>query len=400
MISLRKLSVIVVRLITLGLCGLGIWYSWAFARAGYLSDQDTGASVRAAIAVVPDGWPYYLRLAQFDQAGARPLLAKALELNRYDAQADVELALQFEMEGNNTQAEKLLLSAFDVDRTYLPRWSLANFYLRRDNEPEFWHWARSAAAMPSEDVFPLFELCWRVAPDPEKISTILLDGNPETLRQFIKFLLAKGQVNQAGLLSPRLVQTGDKISDRPLIFTVVDDLIAKNDRGPAVAVWRALIQRHWVIADLTEPNNPKFAHEPLPVGFDWALPEETGLHSWPGESGLETEFGGNEPDDATVAEQVLALDPGSYTVTYSYRTAGVAPDTGIKWQVLDAQSGRVLGESADLSSEKTVQFAFQTSVPPDVPFVRLRLHYHRALGTTRIAGSLVIEWVRIEAHRE
>jgi len=387
------------RLIALGLCGLGIWYSWKFAHAGFLSDQDTEASVRAAIVEVPDAWPYYLRLAQFDQVNARPLLSRALELNRYDAQAYVELALQYETEGSYTQAENLLLSGYAIDRTYLPRWSLANFYLRRDNLPEFWRWARSAAAMPSDDISPLFDLCWRVAPDPQKIST-LLNGNPQTLRQFIEFLLAKDQVNQAGQLSTRLIQTGDEISDRPMLLSIINRLIATNDKATALALWHALIERRWVDADLTEPNNARFSRQPLPVSFDWTLPEETGLHSWPGESGLEIELSGEEPEDATLAEQVLPVDPGSYTLAYSYRTTGVAPDTGIHWQIIDAQSGRVLGESADLSSEKTVQSAFQTSVPPDMPFVRLRLHYHRALGTPRIAGRLVIEWVRIEAHRE
>ena len=397
MTYLYKLPFTTIRVLGVGACALGIWQSWTLARAGFLFDQDTEASVRAAIREVPDAWPYYMRLAQFDQPNARSLLTKALELNRYDAQAHIELALQYEADGQYAEAENQLLSAFSIDRTYLPRWSLANFYLRRDNLPAFWQWARSAAAIPPEDISPLFELCWRVSPDPQTISTNLLDGNPETLRQFIEFLLVKGQVNQAGLLAPRLVRTGSEIADRSLILTIVDRLIASNDQAPAVALWHALIVQHWIDADLSAPNNPRFAREPLPVGFDWTIPEETGLHSWPGSSGLETEFSGVQPDEATVADQVLALGPGSYTVTYSYRTADVAPDTGLHWQMIDPSSGLVLAESADLSSEASVKSAFQASIPADTPFVRLRLLYHRALGTPRIKGTLRIEWVRIEA---
>ena len=268
MTSLNKLSVTAIRILIIGACGLGIWQSWALARAGFLFDQDTETSVRAAIREVPDAWPYYMRLAQFDQPNARPLLNKALGLNRYNAQADIELALQEEAGGDYDQAEHLMLAAFEVDRTYLPRWSLANFYLRRDNQPAFWYWARSAAAVPSQDISPLFDLCWRVAPDSKTIATILPDGNTETLRQFIDFLLGRNEVHQAGLLAQRLVVVGDESVDRPRILGVIDRLVADNDTSTAIALWRTSIQRQWVAADLAEPNNPSFARQPVTVSFD------------------------------------------------------------------------------------------------------------------------------------
>ena len=397
MTHLRKLPLTAIHVLAIGACGLGIWQSWTFARAGFLFDQDTEASVRAAIREAPDAWPYYMRLAQFEQGNARPLLIKSLQLNRYNAQADIELALQAEEDGEYDQAEKLMLAAFDIDRTYLPRWSLANFYLRRDNLPAFWYWGRSAAAVPSQDIFPLFELCWRVAPDPETLASILPNGNTQTLRQFIDFLLSMNQVHQAGLLAQRLILAGDEGEDRPRILAVIDRLVADSDASTAIALWRTSIRQQWVSADLTVPNNKRFARQPVPVSFDWRIPEYTGLHSWPGSSGLETEFSGQEPEDAAIAEQVLALAPGNYKVSYSYRTAGVAPDTGIHWQMLDAKGGQVLAESPDLSSEVSTRTAFQVSVQDDVPFVLFRLNYRRALGTPRISGMLVLEWVQIEA---
>ncbi len=399
MIYLHKLLVTAMRILILFACGMGIWQSWTLARAGFLFDQDTEASVRAAIGEAPDAWPYYMRLAQLDQPNKRPLLSKALELNRYDAQADIELALQAEENGDYDQAEHLLLAAFDIDRTYLPRWSLANFYLRHDNLPAFWYWARSAAAVPSEDISALFELCWRLAPDPEKTASILPNGNTQTLRQSIDFLQAKNQVHQAGLLAQRLVLKGQESADLPRILAVIDRLVATNDAPTAIALWQTAVRQQWVAADLTVPNNPRFARQPVPVSFDWRIPEYTGLHSWPGSSGLETEFRGQEPEDAAIADQVLALAPGNYSVSYSYRTSGVAPDTGIRWEMLDANLGRVLTESTDLSSETSVRAAFQVFIPANVPFVRLRLNYRRTLGTPRIKGTLVLEWVRIEGQR-
>src|ERR1700733_2689870 len=81
-------------------CCLGIWCSWKLARADHLFHKETGQSVRAAIALVPDDWEYYMRLSLLDRDHAMELLTKAQSLDRYNAQADIELGLQYESEGN------------------------------------------------------------------------------------------------------------------------------------------------------------------------------------------------------------------------------------------------------------------------------------------------------------
>jgi hypothetical protein len=354
--------------------------------------------VRSAIRLVPDGWEYYMRLAQFDQEHAQELLTTALRLNRYNAQADIELGLQYEADGDFARAERQLLDAYEVDHTYLPRWSLANYYFRRDNIPAFWEWARSAASMPTDEVGPLFELCWRVSPAPETITAEILNQKPELIRSYIGFLVGKSQLSAAATVAPRLVRFGKPETDRPQLFSIVNRLVAVNDATAANALWHLLIEQHWVEADSTVPNNAEFAREPLPVTFDWSLPEYPGLHSWPGSSGLETEFTGSQPEDCTVAEQTVALTPGDYTMAYSYRTSDISPATGIRWQVIDMKSNIVLAGSADLSSDALIQSTLAFSVPPGTSLLRLRLSYQRALGTPRISGMLVVVSAQIQAH--
>jgi hypothetical protein len=394
---LRRSVGVALRIVIAGACCLGIWSSWEFARADYLFQKDTEKSVRAAIRLVPDGWEYYMRLAQFDRTHARELLATSLRLNRYDAQADIELGLQYEAEGDFSRAQKQLLEAYEVDHTYLPRWSLANYYFRRDNMPAFWAWARSAAEMPADEMGPLFELCWRVSPDPEKITGAVLNEKPELIRQYISFLLAKDQLQAVDIVAPRLVRSGDPETDRPLLFSVVNRLVAANDAPAAKALWHSLIEQHWVVADTTVPNNAEFLREPLPVSFDWALPEYDGLHSWPGPSGLETEFTGSQPEDCTIAEQAVALTPGNYKMAYAYHTSDIPQATGIRWQIVDTKSNTVLAESPDLSSDALNHSAFAFSVPPGDSVLRLRLAYRRALGTPRISGVLVVLSAQIQA---
>ena len=385
------------RFIIVGACCLGIWSSLDLARADYLFKQDTEAPIRSAIRLVPDAWEYYMRLAQFDRAHARELLITSLRLNRYDAQANIELGLQYEADGDFGRAEKQLLEAYEVDHTYLPRWSLANYYFRRDNIQAFWQWARSAAAMPADDIGSLFALCWRVAPDPDKITSEILNDKPEMIRQYVGFLLSKDQADAVASVAPHLLRTGDPESDRPLLFAVLNRLVVLNDAAAATRLWRLLIEQHWAIADIFVPNNATFQREPLPVSFDWTLPAYQGLHSWPGPSGLQTEFTGSEPEDCTIAEQAVALASGNYAMSYAYRTSDIPPATGIRWQVLDAKSNAVLAESPDLSSDDLKHSAFGFAVPPGDSLLRVRLIYRRELGTTRIAGTLDVQSTQIQA---
>lgn len=385
------------RIIVAVACCIGIWQSLGLARADFLFKQDTEPSVRAAIRLVPDEANYYMRLSEFDRVDAKSLLTESLRLNRYNAQADIELGLQYEADGDFARAEKQLLEAFDVDHTYMPRWSLANFYFRQNRMPEFWAWARNAAAMPNEDIGSLFVLCWRASPDPEQISKAILNENPDMIRQYIRFLLGKDQAGAAAEVAPRLFRTGDSGSDRPMLLSIVNTLILSKNATAASTLWRHLIDQNWVFADTNVPYNPGFLRDPLGVGFDWSLPEYPGLHSWPGPSGLETEFSGSQPEDAAIAEQTVVLKPGKYAMSYSYRTTDILSTSGIRWQIVDAKSEAVLEESPFLSSEALSYSGFGFSVPAGTPLVQVRLDYRRALGTPRISGMLDVSSTRIQA---
>ena len=99
--------------------------------------------------------------------------------------------------------------------------------------PRFWAWARSAAEMPTDDMGALFELCWRVSPDPERISAAILNEKPEMIRQYIGFLLAKDQLQAVANVAPHLINFGDPETDLPLMFSVVNRLVASSDGDSA-----------------------------------------------------------------------------------------------------------------------------------------------------------------------
>ena len=130
-------------------------------------------------------------------------------------------------------------------------------------------------------------------PTPTRSREGFLNNNPELIRQYLDFLLAKNQLPAAAEIAQRLTQVGDPETDDPEMFSVIDRLIAAKEGDAAKALWNVLIEKHWVVADTGAPNNPNFARDPLPVSFDWELFSFPGLHSWPGPSGLETEFSGD-----------------------------------------------------------------------------------------------------------
>lgn len=397
MLNRSLLFAVAVRALVLCACLIAIWESWKIYRSDALFLQGTMESVRASIRIEPDCWWCYVELARLDEPSAEELLQTSLRMNPYNSDAAVDLGLRYESDGDFHRAEELLLHAFEVDRTYVPRWSLANFYLRRDNLPAFWMWIRRATEMPADDIGALFELCWRVSPDPKMIETNIAEGNPDVVRQYVTFLIGKDQ--PAAAVNPALIllRTGSQESDQSLLFTLLDKLIAANDAIDANTLWNRLIREHWIVADASFPNNSQFSRDPLPVGFDWTFSAYGGLHSWPGSIGLETEFTGDEPETCAIAEQTISLSPGNYRLESSYRTRGILPDTGIQWEIVDPNLDKILASSVSLSSDTPARLVLLFSVKPGEQLLRLRLAYHRNVGTPRVSGNLVVTSVTIQS---
>lgn len=387
---------LLMRAVVVCACLLGIWESWKVARADTVLSQVTADSIRASIRLEPDCWRCYVQLARLDDSSAEELLQTSLRLNPYNSEAAIDLGLRYESDGQFHRAENILLQAFEVDRTYVPRWSLANFYLRRDNFPAFWMWIRRATEMPADDIGALFELCWRVSQDPKVIEANIAEDNPNVSRQYIVFLISKDQPMAAVNPALSLLRTGSREGDQSLLFTLLDKLIHANDHIDATNLWDTLIHQRWIVADTSFPNNSQFSRDPLPVDFDWGFPEGSGLHSWPGSSGLESELTGDEPEDCVIAEQTISLPPGNYRLESSYRTRNIAPETGIRWQILEVTSDKILASSASLSSDTPTRAFLPIVVKPDEQLLRLRLAYHRNLGTPRISGTLVVTSVKID----
>jgi hypothetical protein len=85
-----------------------------------------------------------------------------------------------------------------------------------------------------------------------------------------------------------------------------------------------------------------------------------------------------------------------YKLTFRYRTSGIAAGTGLAWRIADTNGGNGLAEGRDLSAEEEIHDQVSFDTPPGCRLVRISLLYQRSLGTTRIAGFIVLRSIALE----
>lgn len=380
-------------------CVWGMWWAYRLLRADIEVRKGTPDGVRAAIGWDPDAAEYYLRLSELEPEHAEALLEKALALDPYNARAAIDLALAAESRGDFGRSERLLQQAFRANRRWLTRWTLANYYFRREAMERFWDWVRKSAEMPAEDLTPLFDLCRRAGGDAERIRREAVTDDPQVLRQFVLYAArlsstADGQWAEAAeKTGARLAARGTKDQDLGRLLELTDRLV---DIAPsrASAVWSALMGSGWIAADGGQPYNGTFARTPLGAGFDWRMPVTAGVQTLTGPAGLEIEFSGKQREECTIAEQVIAPGTTAGRMLYRYRTTGIAPASGLRWEARE-ENGAVVGASADLSSETEREDGFRFEAKA-AGTIRLRLAYKRAAGTKRVSGKLAVVSIRME----
>ena len=152
--------------------------------AGGLAYTNTPDSVAHAAQVEPGNATYHGLLAEHQEAASKdpkPELTIATHLSPRESRYWARQAFRAEVEGNFDAAVKHLTQAADVDRTFAPRWALANFYLRRGQTEEFWVWIGKSLEMAPPDPEAVFQLAWSVSQDGEKIRGLLPKGRGAAL---------------------------------------------------------------------------------------------------------------------------------------------------------------------------------------------------------------------------
>jgi hypothetical protein len=386
---------------------LGMVWNGLFAVADLAARRNQPDSTRLAMRLMPANAAYPAQLAEelyaSDPPGAKLLLQRAVKLNRYDAASWIQLGLLSEAANNLPQAENALLQAASVDSTFLPSWSLANFYFRQQNAARFWYWAQRATQMVPDDATPLFRLAWYVDPNAQEIENRLQIKRPVVEGQFVNFLLTQGDPDAVAKAALHLLQTTNKESTETLLGAC-DWLLQHKRPDLALGLWNGLATRtsYRLLGADSPVTNGDFGKSPLSHGFDWRLQTVEGVSSFlnvnPNTLGFE--FSGEEPDSFLLLNQTAPVHAReNYVLTVDYGTSGIPPGSGIEWQVTDARTGAILARTMSLSSKQGgEQGGIATTcftTPEETAFVNLSLLYQRQPGTVRVEGKLALKAVRL-----
>jgi tetratricopeptide (TPR) repeat protein len=402
-------------LILLAPLAAAAWFSIHLALADAQFQQHTPESVSRAIAIEPRNTEYLaLRALQLDYDGvdSTALLERAANLSPLSSAPRIRLGLAAEIRGDFDSAERWLLDAAHVDRQFEPRWTLANFYFRRQS-PEgvsnenpdsgshhikpFWKWMREALDVSYGDRRPAFDLCWRVAGassdsgDPGKAASTILDraipDRRDVLAGYLQYTL-DSHTDAAGPVALKLAAFGGP-SDRPLLLAACDVLIAANHAASAIRLWSAL--------GYPSPAgvfNGSFTTLPLNHGFDWRSIESPGVtHTAVDQPhpAHRISLDGRQPESCALLTQIVNLEPRAhYILSWEARTSGFSAPTGLDWQIA--------GQHAMIApSEASANGAAQFIGPSESSqMVSLTLFYQRPAGQPRAEGSVEVTHASLE----
>jgi tetratricopeptide (TPR) repeat protein len=359
--------------------------------ADRLYQAGTAASIQAARRLAPGNAAYY-RGAGATAADTQ----EAVKLNPRDAAGRIELGLAAEMGGDLPRAEKQLLEAAKVAKTYEPRWTLANFYFRRGDADNFFRWVRSATEIAYQDQGALFALCWRMTEDPGVVLEKAIPERGDVLPQYLSYLLRRERLDAAGPVAERVAALGSR-NVAPLLLVWCDRLLMAERTEEAVRAWNGLCargltaRRPLASAEGRSLTNGDFSAEPLGLAFDWRLRPSTGVSFALASSppAMRVSLSGSQEPNCRVLEQVVPLQPGrGYRLRFVYRTSGIPPGSGLRWQA-GRNGWSVMGPN--LSAEDWTKGQLDFEAPPEAGQALLSLRYDRALGTTRIEGAV---WIR------
>ena len=381
--------------------------AWDAARLAYadsLSRLNTSDSLRQAVQLDPGNADFRELLAEHlagDGLDPNPELKAAVSLSPLNSHWWERLGFQAESDGDFEGAERDLKEGVQVDRTFGPRWALMNYYFRRGNQDQFWHWAKSSLDMSFGDLTNIFRLCWIMSQD-ETLIRNTMPVRREILTQYVSFLSTNGHLDAAAAIATRAAELADP-GDLHILTSYCDRSIGK-DNSTAVPVWNTLCKRKLLPFDELDPSagqiitNGDFSIDPTQIGFDWREPTVDGAPVLPDRPGVRIKMSGKQPEDCLLLFEPIPLSPGhQYRVSYKYRSEGEETVSGLTWSVnaVDAP-GMILSGSQDLkkSSDWTVdQFTFAAGTHTAAT---LEFRYKRPSGKVRWQGEVAIGGVSSE----
>ncbi|MGA8030202.1 MAG: hypothetical protein WB992_23920, partial [Bryobacteraceae bacterium] len=376
-------------------------------RASFLFQQNTAKSVPAAVRLVPYNSAYVARLADWEPNQKAALLHRAVDLNPFAAESWIQLGLSAEMEQRDVAlAERYLLRAAEVDRMYLPKWTLTNFYFRQQRANEFFTWAKASLAISPFSPYPVFAEMWLFSPDAAKVASWIPD-RPRILVQYAIFLADSHQFDAIPPIVQRLVIAAG--SNDPagngrdgLIAPIEDRLLAAGELRGALQIWTSMKNGRWIDLPTPTPQRPLtngdfripfFGH-----GFDWAPVASNGarVEQLADRKEVRITLSGMQPDNCALLQEYVPLDPNRfYHMQWRAAAQGMEGPTGLAWRLHAIRNNPSADlNSNDLLSSESGTWDFRPQAGTEL--FLLSLDYSRPIGNVRASGTVELPAISLK----
>ncbi len=349
-------------------------------------------------------------------ATSNKLWDKALELNPYDSSLLTQAALAYETSADPARAERTYLEAARLSQTWLPRWSLANYYYRRNRPRDVAKWARLALERGHGDRFPLFSLCRSAGfAYPELLRGVLPQGHIPSIQSFMAFLRSQpGSDEVFDTLTAAGMQLQELASPGPppnpgvdQLAYAVDHLIRQGEPGRAHRIWQAMASRRLLPPEFSPGGSvltdAGFSGVQMAApAFAWAMAKAEGVEVLAGAppGGVKIELSGGQPEGFVVLSQCVRLSGfTTWVLTFESSESGDQPaGKHFRWSLEDLVSHKELAPVAvqDAGGGQWEKSRLVWEVSPSTAFYRLRLNCQRPLGSSRMTGELRIRSLRLD----
>ncbi len=355
-------------------------------------------------------------LAEQNGVTSTKLWDKALELNPHDSPLITQAALAYETSADPVRAERFYLEAARLSQTWLPRWSLANFYHRRNRPQEVAKWARLALERGHGDRFPLFSLCRSAGfTYPEILKEVLPQGHIPSIESYMAFLRSEPgseesleTLTAAGLRLQELGKPGAlPVSSVDQLALATDYLIRRRDPERAHRIWQGMESRRLLPPEFGPDGgvltDAGFSGIQLAApAFAWEMAKVEGVEVLAGapRGGVKIELSGGQPEVLVVLSQYVRLSGFTkWVLTFESAESGDQPaGKHFRWSLEDLVSHKELAPSPlqGAGGGQWEKSRLVWEVSPRAAFYRLRLNYQRPLGSSRMTGELRIRALRLD----
>jgi len=399
--------------LVLCVCGLVLYRGARMA----VADAAVATCLACAMRIEPANESYVARHAMArDQAGdtsedVDAELHRAVAMNPRDSAVLRSLGVRAELSGDPAQAEQYLQRAVAVDHSFQPQWALANFYLRVGRMDRFWpaiHYTLGIIEPKSSDPRvvapePVFDLCWNVTSDSEKI----LAQAPQSkglLLAYVRYLMRTGRGDAAVEALPRVLASPSAPSDLPILTDLCDFLVRENRTAQAILVWNHLVGHGLIRSTRLDPEraqsveNPAFTFPLVDRAFGWKLPRDEKIIVTTGDHFVAFEMSGTGPEHVELLSKVVPVLPErNYRLRWQVDASRLEThgrkDTGLRMH-LWGSGGELSPACSPFLSGAVHSCSF--AVPAGLSQLRLALRYDRPLGAVTPEGVLRLENVSLE----